>query len=72
MTTTTDVRPTSKLFKMSAPYVSEGRINVPLAKTDNMWVTIKVNAEGGENATHTHMDEDHTFMVLEGEVTFFD
>lgn len=72
MTTTTDVQPTSKLFKISAPYVSEGRINVPLARTDNMWVTLKVNAEGGENATHTHLDEDHTFMVLEGEVTFFD
>lgn len=72
MTTATDVQPKSKLFKISAPYVSEGRINVPLAATSNMWVTLKVNAEGGENATHTHMDEDHTFMVLEGEVTFFD
>lgn len=59
-------------FDVSAPYLTEGRLNVPLGATDNMWLTLKVNAEGGENATHTHLDEDHFFIVLEGEVTFYD
>lgn len=63
---------TSKTFDVRAPYVSEGRVNVPLAATADMWITLKVNAEGGENAVHTHMDEDHFFIVMEGEVTFFD
>lgn len=62
----------SKTFDVRAPYVSEGRINEPLAATADMRVTLKVNAEGGENALHTHMDEDHFFIVMEGEVTFFD
>lgn len=58
-------------FDVGAPYLSEGRLNVALGATENMWITLKVNAEGGENATHTHMDEDHFFIVLEGEVTFY-
>ena len=33
---------------------------------------MKVNAQGGENAVHAHTSEDHSFIVLEGEVTFFD
>lgn len=65
-------RDRSATFDISAPYLSEGRTNLPLAATPNMWVTLKVNAEGGENALHTHMDEDHFFLVLEGEVTFYD
>lgn len=69
---TTITKPKSQRFAITAPYVSAGRINLPLAATENFWMTIKVNAEGGENATHSHLDEDHSFIVLEGEVTFFD
>jgi mannose-6-phosphate isomerase-like protein (cupin superfamily) len=68
----TTTKPTSKRFAISAPYVEQGRINLPLAATENFWMTIKVNAEGGENAIHSHLDEDHSFIVLEGEVTFYD
>jgi mannose-6-phosphate isomerase-like protein (cupin superfamily) len=32
---------------------------------------MKVYAEGGENAMHHHPHEDHSFMVLEGEATFY-
>jgi mannose-6-phosphate isomerase-like protein (cupin superfamily) len=37
-----------------------------------MSVAIKVYSEGGENALHTHLHEDHAFIVLEGEATFYD
>jgi mannose-6-phosphate isomerase-like protein (cupin superfamily) len=33
-------------------------------------VRVKVYAEGGENATHTHLAEDHVFLVLAGQATF--
>ena len=37
-----------------------------------MWIHTKINAEGGENEIHTHLDEDHAFIVLEGEMSVFD
>jgi mannose-6-phosphate isomerase-like protein (cupin superfamily) len=36
-----------------------------------MTARVKVYAEGGENATHTHLNEDHLFFVLQGQATFF-
>jgi len=29
-----------------------------------MTIHVKVNAEGGENVVHTHLDEDHAFIVV--------
>ena len=71
---TTEAKPTPKTstFAINGPYLSEGRLNIDLAQTDLMWLSLKVNAEGGENAVHAHTNEDHAFVVLEGEVTFFD
>jgi Cupin domain len=37
-----------------------------------MWIHTKINAEGGENEIHSHLDEDHSFIVLEGEMSVFD
>ena len=62
----------AEVFSLKVPYLSVGRVTSLLAKTDNLWIHTKVNAEGGENAVHAHTDEDHAFIVLEGEVTFFD
>ena len=70
--TQTKTKPKAKVFSLKTPYLSAGRITTLLAETDNLWIHTKVNAEGGENAVHTHTDEDHAFVVLEGEVTFFD
>lgn len=72
MTSGIKTTPQASVFSIEAPYLSEGRINVPLAETEDMWLSLKVNAEGGENAIHTHTKEDHAFVVLEGQVTFFD
>lgn len=72
MATETSATPKTSTFSIKGPYLSEGRVNIDLARTDTMWLSLKVNAEGGENALHAHQNEDHAFLVLEGEVTFFD
>ena len=65
-------QPKAEIFSLNTPYLSAGRITSLVAKTENLWIHTKVNAAGGENALHAHTDEDHAFVVLEGEVTFFD
>ena len=61
---------TSEVFDICTPYLLQGRTTDVRSRTDIMTVTIKVYAEGGENAMHAHQDEDHTFVVLEGEAEF--
>lgn len=58
-------------FKMKTQLLDQGRTNTPLAKTDNMWLTLKVYASGGENALHTHPAQDHVHLVLQGKARFF-
>jgi len=36
-----------------------------------MWVVLKTYAADGENGLHAHPNEDHTFVVLQGEATFY-
>ena len=59
------------IFRMRAQLLDDGRSNTPLAETDNMWARLKVYASGGENTLHAHPNEDHMFIVLAGEATFF-
>jgi quercetin dioxygenase-like cupin family protein len=59
-------------FKMRAQMLEKGRTNTPLAKTDNMWAILKVYASGGENGLHTHPNEDHAFIVLQGSARYYD
>jgi mannose-6-phosphate isomerase-like protein (cupin superfamily) len=58
-------------YSMKVPLLTSGRTNQVLARTDTVEVRAKVYAAGGENALHTHLDEDHTFFVLDGEATFY-
>jgi len=37
-----------------------------------MNVAMKCYAEGGENALHTHLEEDHVFVIMDGKARFFD
>jgi quercetin dioxygenase-like cupin family protein len=59
-------------FKMRAQMLDKGRTNTALARTDNMWAILKVYASGGENGLHTHPNEDHTFIVLQGSARYYD
>ncbi len=65
-------RPKSEVFSLKTPYLSSGRITKMVSKAEGLWIHSKINAEGGENALHCHTQEDHAFIVLEGEGTFFD
>ena len=64
--------PKAQLFSLKTPYMQQGRVTQLAAETPNMWIHTKINAEGGENEIHTHLDEDHAFIVLEGEMSVFD
>lgn len=63
-----DETPKAKMFSLKTPYMQQGRVTQLVAETPNMWIHTKINSEGGENEIHTHLDEDHSFIVLEGEM----
>jgi mannose-6-phosphate isomerase-like protein (cupin superfamily) len=64
-----NVKPTT--FRLHAQLLDQGRSNTHLAETDNMWATLKVYASGGENGLHTHPNEDHMFVIMQGTARFF-
>ena len=67
-----DQTPKAQKFSLKTPYMKQGRVTQLVAETPNMWIHTKINAEGGENEIHSHLDEDHSFIVLEGEMSVFD
>jgi len=42
-----------------------------MAASDKMWVVWKIYAADGEDGLHPHPNEDHTFVVLQGEAKFY-
>ena len=64
--------PKSQVFSLKTPLLSEGRSNQEVAATDLLKLRVKVYAEGGENGLHAHHDEDHSFVILQGQATFHD
>ena len=60
-----------KFSMRGLPLLAQGTANHPMATVDNLWLSVKVYASGGENALHAHMVEDHAFVVLQGRATFF-
>jgi len=54
-----------------SPVLSEGRLDIPVGRAEGFGVRVKLYAEGGENATHAHLNEDHVFLVVGGEATFY-
>jgi len=68
----TDEKPGAYVYSLKTPYMKQGRVTQLVAETENMWIHTKINAEGGENEIHCHLDEDHSFVVLEGQMSVFD
>src|SRR6266508_4594467 len=66
----TDAKATT--FSLRTEYLSRGQYSKPLGETDGFWGKIKLYAGGGENALHAHFDQAHSFVVLEGQMTFYD
>ena len=69
---TVETAPKAQVFSLKTPLLSSGRSDLTVARTDQLTVRLKVYAEGGENGLHTHTDEDHAFVILEGQATFYD
>jgi mannose-6-phosphate isomerase-like protein (cupin superfamily) len=67
-----DAAPKAETFKLRSPLLSKGRLDTVIAETDLMQVRMKCYAEGGENVLHAHTNEDHFFVVLQGQATFHD
>jgi len=62
---------TAVLFSLrNTPLLEQGTTYDSLATAENLWVSLKVYASGGENALHSHGGEDHAFIVLQGKATF--
>ena len=59
-------------FKIKTPLLTGGRSQMPLARTGIMSVGLNYYSPGRKNSLHTHPGEDHAFVVLDGEVTFYD
>ncbi|MFN3892538.1 MAG: cupin domain-containing protein [Beijerinckiaceae bacterium] len=59
------------IFSMrKLPMLEQGTTYDPLATAENLWLSVKVYASGGENALHSHGGEDHAFIVMQGKATF--
>src|SRR4051812_25216849 len=57
--------------KMQAPILDQGSARTSMAATDRMWVFVNTyGPTDGENRLHTHINEDHTFIVLQGQARF--
>ncbi len=59
------------VFSLRAQMLEQGRTDTVLAATEDLSVRLKVYASGGENELHTHVDEDHVFVLLQGGARFF-
>lgn len=57
-----------KFFNTRVRLPKQGRQDTLAAKGDRTRVVIKTYAQGGENEMHTHPNEDHVFMVLQGAI----
>ena len=68
----TGEKPKAEAYKARAQLLKKGRTNTHLAATENMWLTLKVYASGGENGLHTHTNQDHSFFVVQGSARFYD
>lgn len=66
-----DNRPVPHFLNMRTRLPTEGKFDVPLAATDRLWLVLKTYASGGENELHAHPNEDHVFVVMQGQAEFF-
>ena len=62
--------PKPSFFTMRAQRLSRGSTEEPLAIGKHLWLKIKVYGKGGENKLHSHLNQDHSFVVLGGKACF--
>jgi mannose-6-phosphate isomerase-like protein (cupin superfamily) len=63
--------PKASVFTLESPLPEQGNDRAYLAHTDKLWLFLTVHAPAnGENLMHTHNNEDHSFVVLQGSAEF--
>ena len=62
----------AQTFTVKTPRITDGRSHMPLVRTDVLMSGLNYYAPGRKNKLHTHPGEDHMFVVLDGQATFFD
>lgn len=68
---TTAAAPKAEVLDLKIQLVSKGHHKHVLAQTDMTSFNVHCYApKGGENGMHAHMEEDHVFLVLQGEAQF--
>lgn len=64
--------PAPETFKLRIQLLDEGSRSIMLTDTGNMKIKIRCYAAGGgENAMHAHHNQDHSFIVLQGNARFY-
>ena len=59
-----------QFFDLKTPFLDQGRSRKNAAASEVMTIVGMVYAEGGENAMHNHINEDHVFLIMQGQATF--
>ena len=59
-------------FKLKTNLLTGGRSHTPLAKSGGLTMGLNFYTPGRKNKLHTHPGEDHAFVVIEGQATFYD
>ena len=67
---TTEAQPTAQVFSLKSQLLSKGSNTTYLAQSELLSVAVKIYASGGENKMHQHPEEDHSFIILQGQATF--
>ena len=59
-------------FKLKTNLLTAGRSHTPLAKSGGLTMGLNFYTPGRKNKLHTHPGEDHAFVVIDGQATFYD
>jgi mannose-6-phosphate isomerase-like protein (cupin superfamily) len=64
--------PAPEIFRLRIQLLDQGSRSEMLSNTGNMQIKIRCYAAGGgENAMHAHNNQDHSFIVLQGQARFY-
>ena len=58
-------------FKLKTNLLTGGRSHTPLAKSGALTMGLNFYTPGRKNKLHTHPGEDHAFVVIDGQATFY-
>ncbi len=65
-----EAKPAVQFFSLKSQLLTQGSHTTYVAQSDLLSLAVKIYAAGGENKMHMHPEEDHSFIVLQGQATF--